>query len=370
MTSTDERREMRSTVAELLDREAGSARIRTAMAGRSGFDAALWQRITGELGLGALLVPERAGGLGLDFADAAVVLTEFGRRLVPGPLPETLVGTAALAGCGTATADELLLRIANGGLALASAVAEPGSDWDIDRIGCRAVESGGRATLSGSKRFVAFGATADVLLVAARDPAEESSGLGLFAVTSSAAAERRSRMTLDATRRLADIDFDATEAVRLTEPGDGTRVVRLLVDLTLVALAVESAAAAAAALDLTVEYLKVRQQFGRPLGSFQALKHRCADLAVLVHGATATADHATEVAATGSAELAVAAPLAKAVCADVLRDVAAETIQLHGGIGFTFEHDAHLYFKRGKANQQFFGSGEQLRRHLERAVFQ
>lgn len=371
MTTNDELREMRSTVAELLDREAGSGRVREVMGGEPGYDVALWQRIAGDLGLAAALVPERAGGLGLDVADAAVLLGEFGRRLVPGPLPETLVASAVLDACGTAQADELLRRIAEQGLSVTSALAEPGTGWDLDGIDCRVTETDDGLTFSGSKRFVAFGAAADLLLVVARDPAarpEDGGGLGLFAATSPDTGIRTSRMTLDATRRLADLDFDGVEVIRLTNPGDGDRLVRLLVDLTLVALAVESAAAAAAALDLTVEYLKVRQQFGRPLGSFQALKHRCADLAVLVHGATATAAQAAELAAAGSDELAMVAPLAKVVCADALRDVAAETIQLHGGIGFTFEHDAHLYFKRGKANQQFFGSGEELRRRLEPAV--
>jgi alkylation response protein AidB-like acyl-CoA dehydrogenase len=345
-----ERQDMRRTVAAFLDRHAGSPHVRAAMAGEPGYDVGLWRRMTDELGLSALLVPERCGGLGLDFTDAAAVLEEFGRRVVPTPLPTTLVAAAVLARSGTAAADRLLTRIAEDGVSVSVAVAEPAAGWDIEATTTTAARVGEGWELRGSKAYVPHGAAVDVLLVVARD--------GVYAVDGDQpGVVRRSRVTLDQTRRLAEVDLAGAAATRVHDES----AARLLVDLSLVALAVESAAAAAACLDMTVKYLKVRHQFGRPIGSFQALKHRCADLAVRVEGAVSTAWYAT---AAGSDELPLVAPLAKLVCADTLMAVAAEAIQMHGGIGFTFEHDAHLYLKRGKADQLLFGSASQLRARL------
>ncbi|WP_434446928.1 acyl-CoA dehydrogenase family protein [Lentzea sp. E54] len=325
-----EQREMRRTVAGFLDKHSD---VRAAIHSEPGFDPALWRRVTGELGLTALLVPERCGGMGLDFTDAAVVLEEFGRRLVPGPLLTTLVAAAVLDTCRTPEADRLLTRIAADGTSV-SIAAHP--------------VAAGRDHLTGTVDHVIHGVDTDVLLVVTEDQR-------LYAVDQPTGHRRTA---LDHTRALATVVLDRTPGTLL---GAGRPVVDLLTDLVLTALAAESAAAASACLDLTVDYLKIRTQFGKPLGTFQALKHRCADLSVTVAGATSTAWYAVRAAAAGSGELTVVAPLAKAVCADALMAVAAESVQLHGGIGFTFEHDAHLYLKRGKANQLLLGSGAELR---------
>ncbi|WP_219420150.1 acyl-CoA dehydrogenase family protein [Pseudonocardia nigra] len=355
-----ELREMRRTVAGFLDRHADPARVRQAMAGEPGYDPVLWRRGVDELGLGALLVPARCGGLGLDFTAAAAVLEEFGRRLVPSPLPATLVATAVLDACGTPAADALLARIAEDGVSVAVAVAEPEAGWTTGSTATTATADGERWVLRGAKHHVVHGAAVDVLLVVARADA----GIGLYAVPADAPGVlRSSRVALDQTRRLAEIDLHEADAVQVSA---GPDAVDLLTDLMLTALAVESAAAAKACLAGAVEYLEVRHQFGRPLGSFQALKHRCADLAVTVEGALSTAWYAVRAAAAGSEELHLVAPLARVVCADALMQAAAESVQLHGGIGFTFEHDAHLYLKRGKANQLLFGSGPELRRRVGR----
>jgi alkylation response protein AidB-like acyl-CoA dehydrogenase len=359
-TRAAERQDMRRTVAAFLDRHADSPRVREAMAGEAGYDVALWRRAADELGLTAVLVPERCGGLGLDFTDAAAVLEEFGRRVVPTPLPTTLVAAAVLARCGTVAADRLLTRIAEDGVSVSIAVAEPAAGWGIEATGTTATRIGERWELRGAKVYVPHGAAVDVLLVVARDGDE----LGVYAVDGKQpGVGRRSRVTLDQTRRLAEVDLAGAAATRVHDEG---AVAHLLVDLCMVALAVESAAAAAACLDMTVEYLKVRHQFGRPLGAFQALKHRCADLVVRVEGAVSAAWYAAAAASSGSDDLPLVAPLAKVVCADTLMAVAAEAVQMHGGIGFTFEHDAHLYLKRGKADQLLFGSGSQLRGRLAR----
>ncbi|WP_285507212.1 acyl-CoA dehydrogenase family protein [Actinokineospora sp. NBRC 105648] len=320
-----EQREMRATVAKFLD---DNADIRTAMALDPGYDKDLWRRTVDELGLAALLVPERCGGLGMDFGDAAVVIEEFGRRLVPSPSLTTLVACAVLDQCG---ADDLLARIGEDGLSVSIALADR-EPTTVDQ---------GRIT--GSKQHVIHGADVDVLLVVAGDD--------LYTVDTTSVVRRR-RVALDHTRALAEIDLTDVPATLIGPAA-------VVTDLLHVALAAESAAAAETCLADTVEYLKVRHQFGKPIGSFQALKHRCADLAVLVAGARATAWYA--VRAVGTDELASVAPLAKVVCTDALMAVAAESVQLHGGIGFTFEHDAHLYLKRAKANQHLFGTNSLLR---------
>ncbi|MEU5696840.1 acyl-CoA dehydrogenase family protein [Actinosynnema sp. NPDC020468] len=303
-----EQREMRRSVAAFLDRHAPMTAVRAAMTSADGYDRALWRRAVDELGVTALLVPERLGGLGLTLSDAAVVVEEFGRRLVPGPVLTTLAATAYLAGCGTPEADEVLTSIAELGLSVSVAV------------------NGGTN--------VVHGAAVDLLLVDTGDD---------VVVASDVVA--RHRVALDQTRNLADVEFSGGRRV------GGAGLPGPLWTL----LAAESAAAARTCLDLTVEYLKTREQFGRPIGSFQALKHRCADHLVAVEGAASTAWRATREPGE------VPAALAKAVCTDVFFAVAADSVQLHGGIGFTWEHDAHLYLKRAKANQLLFGSSRALR---------
>ncbi|NIH80796.1 acyl-CoA dehydrogenase family protein [Amycolatopsis viridis] len=336
--------EMRKAVADFLRAEADPARRRTAMDSDDGYDRSLFERGVTELGLGGLTVPEACGGLGLGFAEAAVVIEEFGRAVVPSPVPDTLVAATVLAEAGE-PAQEVLHRLATDPVAIA--VAGVAGPVGVD---------GGR--LHGTARAVPHGARADLVLVLGADG-------GVYLVSpADPGVTRTARWALDHTRRLADVEFSHVPAQRLARGGD---LARRLVDLVRIAIAVESAAAASACLEQTVAYLKVREQFGRPIGSFQALKHRCADMAVAVHGALATARYAVRCAASGAAtdssgdDVATVAAVAKTVCTDTLMSVAADCLQLHGGVGFTFEHDLHLYLKRGKANQVLAGRNAQLR---------
>lgn len=361
----EELEDMRSTVAGFLGDAAPIARVREMMAGTTGYDEALWRRLQGELGLAGALIPERLGGLGLTFADGAVLLGEFARRLTPVPMAELLVATTLLSACHTDAADAHLAEIAETATVVAIAGADAAAPLPIAEAGP------GGWSLSGRCRYVPFGHVADLLLLSA----QTSDGPALFALRADATGLRRpAHGGLDATRPLADIELGGAAAQRVSAASGGGAGAELLRDLVLVAQAVEAAAGAAAALELTVAYLKVREQFGRPIGSFQALKHRCADHAVTVAGARATAHHAaiTASAATsgGTADdpLPVIASLAKAVCADAYMTVAADAIQLHGGIGFTFEHDIHLYFKRAKATQHLYGHPAVLRSRLATAV--
>ena len=280
-------------------------------------DPSVWKRLATELGLTGLAVPEAQGGSGASFADLAVVLEEAGRTLLRAPLLDTSVAAVVLADVG---ADDLLTGLLDG--------------------------SGSAAFITDLASPVANAATSTLLLVATDG--------ALHAVETSAA-----RVTpleaMDPTRPLARVELDDTLGRLLGPCGNA-------VDLLHVALAAECVGAARAVLERTVDYLKVREQFGRPLGSFQALRHRVADLTVELEAATSTVWYAARASAEHSPELPVVAPLAKATATDAFTHIAGEAIQLHGGIGFTWEHDAHLYFKRAWTTALLHGDARTLRR--------
>ena len=300
-----------------------------------------WARLTGELGLTGLAVPECHGGAGAGLAEVAVAVEETGRVLLPAPYLSTALagavlseGDAVLGGTGAA---EFLPGIASGALRAAFV------------LGGSVAAGGGR--LTGVAHHVLDGAEADLLVVRASDGEQDA----LFAVRAVDTVVTPAS-TLDQTRSQATVDFRDAPAVA------AGRAAGRAEDLLRVMLAVESVGAAAHCLDVTVGYLKTRVQFGRPIGAFQALRHRCADLAVEVASARATAYAAVRAAAGSPAELPVLGPLAKRHCVDVFSHVAAEMIQLHGGIGFTWEHEAHRYLKRAKTSQLLHGNPAELRR--------
>jgi alkylation response protein AidB-like acyl-CoA dehydrogenase len=299
-----------------------------------------WGRLTGELGLTGLAVPECFGGAGAGLAEVAVAVEETGRVLLPAPYLSTALAGAVLSEAGAVPGAEFLPGIASG--ALRAAFVLSGS----------VTASGGR--LTGVAHHVLDGAEADLFIVRAGD--------ALFAVRAADTVVTPAG-TLDQTRSQATVEFRGAPGLAV-----GCGVDRAE-DLLRVMLAVESVGAAAHCLDVTVGYLKTRVQFGRPIGAFQALRHRCADLAVEVASARATAYAAVRAAvspagstAGSPAELAVLGPLAKRHCVDVFWHVAAEAIQLHGGIGFTWEHEAHRYLKRAKTSQLLHGTPAELRR--------
>jgi acyl-CoA dehydrogenase len=319
--------------------------VRAFFARPPGADA--WKRLTAELGLTGLAVPERFGGAGATLAEVAIAVAEAGRVLLPLPLLSTalagaVLGEAVLAGTVLGErAGEVLAGIADGSVRAAFVLGDGIS------------VAGGR--LSGVAHHVLDGAAADVFVVRA--------GAGLYAAR---AATVIPVGTLDQTRSQATVTFADSAAEPAGQDPDRAE------DLLRVMLAVESAAAAEHCLDVTVGYLKTRVQFGRVIGTFQALRHRCADLAVEVASARATA-RAAVAAAEGPGQfhappdrLPVLAPLAKRHCADVFWHVAAEMVQLHGGIGFTWEHEAHRYLKRAKTTQLLHGSPADLRRLIAR----
>jgi alkylation response protein AidB-like acyl-CoA dehydrogenase len=221
--------------------------------------------------------------------------------------------------------------------------------------------SAGGWQLDGRKSFVLDGHTANLILVVART----GDSLSLFAVPADANGLTRTALpTLDQTRKLARLDFAAVPATLIGSVGDGAAVLSRTLDVAAIAQAAEQLGGAQRALDMAVEYAKVRYQFGRPIGSFQAIKHRCADLLLEVESLRSAVQYAAAAVAEDSAEVPVVASLVKAYASDVYFHVAAENIQIHGGIGFTWEHDAHLYFKRAKASELFLGDASYHREHL------
>jgi acyl-CoA dehydrogenase len=295
--------------------------------------ASAWKRLTGELGLTGLAIDERHGGMGGGLAEVAIAVEELGRVLLPVPYLSTALAGAVLGEGDPSPAATLLPGLASGALAA-------GFAFDAD-----VTAHDGR--LSGTAEHVLDGAEADVFLVRA--------GGALYAVRAADATVRPAG-TLDQTRSQATMTFRDSPALATGADPDRAE------DLMRVLIAAESVAAAEHCLDVTVGYLKSRRQFGRPIGAFQALRHRCADLAVEVASARATAQAAVEAASCRRGGFPVLAPLAKRYCADVFWHVTAEMIQLHGGIGFTWEHEAHRYLKRAKTSQLLLGSPGRLRR--------
>jgi alkylation response protein AidB-like acyl-CoA dehydrogenase len=332
---TAEHEDLRRGLRAFLQTASSEAQVRRLMETDDGFDADAWRRLTQEFGLTALLVPEELGGAGYGWVEMGVALEESGRALLTAPLLSTTLATAALlAGDDADARKRWLPGIAAGevrGAVGLPPVGTPATALAVD---------GGR--LTGTVSFVIDGHTADVLVLAA--------GTGLYVVDGTASGLTRTLLqTVDLTRKLARLDLDSVEATPL---GGSLAALR---DVAAVCLALEQVGGAQQVLETTVGYAQTRNQFGRPIGSFQAVKHRCADMLVEVESARSAAYAALDALAVGSDELPVLAAMAKAFCSDAFVTCAGESIQLHGGIGFTWEHSAHLYFKRAKAAQLLFG---------------
>ncbi|MBB6377376.1 alkylation response protein AidB-like acyl-CoA dehydrogenase [Pseudonocardia eucalypti] len=359
-TSTAEREQLRASVRRFLADRSPSAAVRRWMESDEGHDPAVWRQMVDQLGLAGLAIPEEYGGSGGGPVELGIVLEEMGRGLVPSPFFATvaLAGQALAASGDDAAKARWLPAIADGSLTATVALAEETGSWRPEDVAAAATPADDGWRLSGTKMFVIDGHSADLLLVVAR----AGDGPGLFAVEGASAGVNRTRLdALDPTRRLGRVELDGAEALRV---GGATPFVRTVLDLAVVALAAEQVGAAQACLNAAVEYAKVRVQFDRPVGSFQAIKHRCADLLLEVEAARSASYHASSVSAGESAERPVAAALAAAYCSAVLTRAAKENIQIHGGIGYTWEHDAHLYLRRAKSSELLFGAPSEHRARL------
>ena len=351
---TPEQDELRGQLRRFLDDTCPISEVRRQMQTERGYDPEVWSRMATQLGLPGIAVPEALGGAGLGQVELTVVFEELGRSLACLPYFSTvgLAMNVLMASDDHLAMQDFLPRLASGEATGSLAILEATGSWDLGTLNTSARRVGASWVLDGQKAFVVDGDTADVLLVVARSPG----GLSVFAVEGGAAGmERIPVPSLDQTRKLASLELASTPGRLIGEEGAAeTWLVRAL-DLAAVALAAEQVGGARRCLELSVEYAKVRHQFGRPIGSFQAIKHRCADMLVRVESARAAAYYAAWAAAEESNELPAVASLARAYCSEAYSWVAGETIQVHGGIGFTWEHDAHLYFKRAKASELLLG---------------
>ena len=357
---SDEQEELRRTVRSFLADKSPETEVRRLMETTEGYEPKVWQQMGEQIGLQGLAIPEEYGGAGYTFLETGVVLEEMGRALLCAPYFATAVlaaNTLLLSG-DDAAKEKYLPGLASGESIGTLAITEEDGRWDANGVKLVATGSGDSWTLSGTKMFVLDGHIADLVLVAARTVAgsEGTDGISIFAVDGAAAGLTRTPLaTLDQTRKQARLTFDSVPATLVGTEGAGWSVLTQVLDLAAVALAAEQVGGAQRVLDMSVEYAKVRVQFGRPIGSFQAIKHKCADMLVEVESAKSAAYYGLWAGSELNDELPTVASLAKAYCSDAYVHCSAENIQIHGGIGFTWEHPAHLYFKRAKSSQLFFG---------------
>jgi alkylation response protein AidB-like acyl-CoA dehydrogenase len=353
---TDEQNQLRDAVRKFSAEHFSEEKVRQLMESDPPFDPKIWARLGGELGVLGLSVSEADGGVGGTLVDQAVAIEELGARLACGPLFGTvyLAIPALVAASSGPARDELLGDLIEGRRTAAVVVVDRAGVFDPDTVTVTA--TGG--ALSGTATQVVDGGIADVLLVAASG----TDGVALYAVDTAAAGVQRTPLaTLDLTRSEANVTFADAPARVVASSAEAPRVLDHALQVGAALLAVEQVGAAQDLLDLSVEYAKSRLQFGRPIGSFQAVKHRLADLLVDVEHARSTAYHAIWALADGSDDPALATSIAQAVCSAALSHVATDTIQVHGGIGFTWEHQAHLYYKRAATDAALLGSAEQHR---------
>ena len=369
---SDEQEQLRDSVRRFLQAKSPSTEVRRLMETDDGYDPAVWSQMANELGLQSLHLPEEHGGQGFTFVELGIVLEEMGRVLLCAPYFSTVVLAAdAIVNAGSPEEQGALLPgIASGESIATLAFTEPNGKWDAAGIEMVAKPSGDGYTLDGTKMFVLDGHVADLIVVAARlEGTSGDEGISLFTVDGDASGLTRTPLpTMDQTRKQAKLEFAGVAAKPLGEPGTGWAALSKTLDQAAAMSANEMIGGAQMVLDMSVEYAKVRVQFGRPIGSFQAIKHKCADMLLEVESGKSAAYYAAWAAAEDEGELPVAASLAKAYCSDAYFHAAAENIQIHGGIGFTWEHDMHLYFKRAKGSEVTFGDATHNRELVAQVV--
>jgi alkylation response protein AidB-like acyl-CoA dehydrogenase len=356
---TDEQEEFRSAIRRFLNDKSPTTEVRRLMATAEGYDPAVWRQLSDELALPGIHIPEQYGGAGFGMVELCIVTEELGRALLCAPYFSTAVLAAnAILNAGTeAQKASLLPDLASGARRATLAVTELNGQWDPRSIKLVATPTANGYRLDGAKSYVVDGHLADLLVVAARLPGSVGSeGLALFTLDgNTSGVERHLLESMDPTRKLARIDFRGASAQLLGNLGDGARTLACTLDQAAIALANEMIGGAQKLLDSAVDYARVRVQFGRTIGSFQAIKHRLADLLLEVELAKSAAYYAAQAAATDDPEWPALACLAKATGSETYLRAAVECIQFHGGIGFTWDNDTHLWFKRAKSSEVFLG---------------
>ncbi|MBV1882826.1 MAG: acyl-CoA/acyl-ACP dehydrogenase [Pseudomonadales bacterium] len=357
---TDEHEQFREFVRKFMSTNSDAIAVRRVMETEAGYDADVWGNLSESLGLPGVHIPEKFGGQGFGPVELCIALEEMGRSLLCAPFfGSSVMATTAILNAGSISDKEKLLPdLAAGKLVASLAIAEESGQWEASDIEMTAIEAGGTYRLSGEKKFVLDGHSSDLIVVVARVPGSSGEdGISFFTVKGDAAGlGRRLLNTIDETRKLAVLQFDSVEATPLGEVGAGSKALEKTLVLSYVALANEMMGGAQKLLESAIEYAQMRVQFGRAIGSFQSMKHKFADLLMDVELAKTTAYYAAEAAEDEADDLVAVASMAKAYASDTYYKVAAACIQVHGGIGFTWENDTHLYFKRAKSSEVFLGT--------------
>ena len=368
---SEEQEELRRVVRRFLETTSPIGEVRRLMETPEGYEPAVWKQLSQELALPGVHIPEMYGGQGFGFVELGVVLEEMGRALYCGPYFASVVMAAnAILNAGSEAQKQALLPGISAGETLATlALAEPGGHWDVSGVALEARSEGNTWTLHGEKSLVIDGCAADLFVVAARAPESRGAdGVSLFTLRANTKGlTRRPLDVIDPTRKLARLVFNGTRAEPLGEIGAAAPALAKTLAQAATALANEMVGSGQRLLDMTVDYAKARVQFGRPIGSFQAIKHKCADMLLELELARSSAYYAAEAASEDSDELPAVASLAKAQGSDAFLHIAAESIQIHGGLGFTWEQDVHLFFKRAKASEVFLGDPDWHRENLAQA---
>ncbi len=369
---SEEQEMLRRSSREFLAKECSSKVVRKLMDSPSAYDAALWKKIAA-LGWTALGIPEQYGGVG-SFLDLVVVLEEAGRALLPGPFFATMgLAVPALIEAGTeAQKKEALGAIAEGSARATLAFTERSGRWDAAGVTLTAKPAGGGWRLDGIKLFVPDAESADYLVVAARTRGEGEDGITLFLVKGRPKGMTVTPLkTLDMTRRWDEVRFDGVELGGdsvMGAPDKAWPQLKRAMEWATAALCAEMMGGAQKVLEDSTEYAKTRQQFGKPIGIYQAVSHKLADMLVLSESGRSATYYAAWAVDADAPDRSLASSMAKAYVSDAYRKVAGDGIQVHGGIGFTWEHDMHLYFKRAKASEVTLGDATYHRELVAQAL--
>ena len=363
-----EQDEFRSGLRRALEARSPAKEVRRLMATEQGFDREGWKKLNQELGLTAVHIPEAYGGSGFGYGELGIVLEEMGRSLLCAPFFSTAVlATTAILNAGTEAQKKALLpQIASGDLTATLAFSEESGLSDAASVALAATPSGATWRLEGTKSFVLDGHTADLIVVLARRPGSTGDdGLSFFTVDGKAAGLTRTPLkTMDETRKLARLTFIRTEATLLSGEGDAAAPFAKTMQQAIVCLANEMVGGAERLREDALAYVKMRMQFGRALASFQTMKHKAADMLVDVEMAKSAAYYAAAALDEGDEELPMLASLAKASAAEAYLQTAIHAVQMHGGIGFTWDNDTHLWFKRAKSSEILFGDANEHRERM------
>jgi alkylation response protein AidB-like acyl-CoA dehydrogenase len=365
---TDEQQEFRSVLRRFLEDKSPTTEVRRLMETDEGCDPEVWRQLSQELGLTAIHIPESYGGQGFGVGELAIAVEEMGRALLCAPyFASTVLAATAILKAGSEDQKQLMLPdIASGETVATLALAEESGAWDTSGVAMTATANGDKYTLEGTKSFVLDGCTAGVIVVVARKAGSSGDdGVSFFTAAGDAAGLERAQLnSMDPTRKLARLTFSGVEAELLGEEGGAAGPLAETLDVAAICLANEMVGGAERLRKSAVEYANMRVQFGRAIGSFQTLKHKAADMLLEVELAKSAAYYAAAAADEDDEEVSALASLAKAAAADVYMQTAVHTVQIHGGIGFTWDNDTHLWFKRAKSSEVFLGGSAYHRERM------